>query len=595
MTRLFLLAAMMSGIVELSDGWRSASTPPRVTPPAGDVTWIEGAEPRSDRDLWYRVSLPATLPDDAKIVFRGYASRFDLFVERQRIYSFDEDAARHQLRLHVAALPHGAAGKYLYVRIPAGARPPFLGGVPLIASPANVPRALVRVATEPLDANLLDVAIGAFLLVIGIASVIVSRMRRGESSGALLWFGIFATLYGLRLVLGSYVLRLAGVSTLRAEYAEAFVTYVIPIPGWVLARRLIGEGWKSTLRWQVWAFAIFAPVGIAADIVRGEPGALEMINNVLVVIGGVNILGNLVYVRSRLTRELRIILAGAMLFMLFALANNLSALGLLPFDDFDETPGFLLFVATLFYAAVRMFVRGERARVALEGELATARDIQRSILPTSMPDVRDLRFTARYAPASTVAGDLYDFLVVDDEHVGVLVADVAGHGIPAALIASMVKVVVSSHAERADDPGALLGELNAALRRDVRRNFVTATYLWLDMHERRASVSNAGHPPPLLIRGNDVHELGPAGVLLGRFAASYESHSAPLLAGDRIAAYTDGIVESRNARGEDFGESRLREILRGGGSAEDVIAAVERWRGANVDHDDLTIVVIDVG
>jgi sigma-B regulation protein RsbU (phosphoserine phosphatase) len=491
-------------------------------------------------------------------------------------------------------LPRDAAGKHLYLRIPAGGRPPFFGGIPLIASPADVPRALVRVATDPLDDNLLDVVIGVFLLVIGIASMAVSRMRRGESSGALLWFGVFATLYGLRLVLESYVLRLAGVSTLQAEYAEAIVTYVIPIPGWVLARKLIGDGWKSTLRWQVWAFTIFAPIGITADIVRGDPGSLEVVNNVLVVTGGVNILGNLVYVRARLTRELRVILAGAVVFMLFALVNNLAALGILPFEDVDETPGFVIFVATLFSAAVRMFVRGERARVALEGELATARDIQRSILPTSMPQVNGLRLTARYAPASTVAGDLYDFLVVDDERVGVLVADVAGHGIPAALIASMVKVVVSSHAELADDPGALLGELNAALRRDVRRNFVTATYLWLDMNERCVSVSNAGHPAPLLFRGNDVHELGPTGVLLGRFAATYESHSVPLLAGDRIAVYTDGVVESRNARGEDFGELRLCEILRGGGSAEDVIAAVERWRGANVDHDDLTIVVIDV-
>jgi sigma-B regulation protein RsbU (phosphoserine phosphatase) len=574
MTRLFLLAAMMSGIVELSDGWRPV--------------------PRPDGDLRYRALLPATLPDDPRIVFRGYASRFDLFVEQQRIYSFDENAARHQLRLHVAPLPRDAAGKHLYLRIPAGGRPPFFGGIPLIASPADVPRALVRVATDPLDDNLLDIVIGVFLLVIGIASMAVSRMRRGESSEALLWFGVFATLYGLRLVLESYVLRLAGVSTLQAEYAEAIVTYVIPIPGWVLARKLIGDGWKSTLRWQVWAFTIFAPIGITADIVRGDPGSLEVVNNVLVVTGGVNILGNLVYVRARLTRELRVILAGAVVFMLFALVNNLAALGILPFEDVDETPGFVIFVATLFSAAVRMFVRGERARVALEGELATARDIQRSILPTSMPQVNGLRLTARYAPASTVAGDLYDFLVVDDERVGVLVADVAGHGIPAALIASMVKVVVSSHAELSDDPGALLGELNAALRRDVRRNFVTATYLWLDMNERCVSVSNAGHPAPLLFRGNDVHELGPTGVLLGRFAATYESHSVPLLAGDRIAVYTDGVVESRNARGEDFGELRLCEILRGGGSAEDVIAAVERWRGANVDHDDLTIVVIDV-
>lgn len=282
--------------------------------------------------------------------------------------------------------------------------------------------------------------------------------------------------------------------------------------------------------------------------------------------------------------------------MLFALANNLSGLGVLPVGSIDETPGFLVFVATLFFAAVRMFVRGERERVSLEGELATARDIQRSILPMSMPDVHGLRFSARYDPASSVAGDLYDFLVVDDAHVGVLVADVAGHGVPAALIASMVKVAVSSHARLAHDPASVLHELNATLRRDVRRNFVTATVLWLDMSERRVTVSNAGHAPPLLFRGGDIMELGPHGVLLGRFAvAAYESQAMPLVAGDRIAAWTDGIVEARNARGEPFGEARLHAIIRDGGSADDVVEAVHRWRTASDDHDDLTIVVIDVG
>jgi phosphoserine phosphatase RsbU/P len=236
--------------------------------------------------------------------------------------------------------------------------------------------------------------------------------------------------------------------------------------------------------------------------------------------------------------------------------NNLSALGVLPIREFDETPGFIAFEAALTYAAVRMFVRGERERVALDGELATAREIQRSILPTSMPTVRGLQFAARYDPASSVAGDLYDFVAVDDSHVGVLVADVAGHGVPAALIASMVKVAVSSHTRLANDPAALLRELNATLRRDVRRNFVTATYLWLDMDARTVTVSNAGHAPPVLVRGNDVMELGPHGILLGRFAiASYSSSTVALRAGDRVYAWTDGIPEARNARGDSSARS----------------------------------------
>jgi sigma-B regulation protein RsbU (phosphoserine phosphatase) len=157
----------------------------------------------------------------------------------------------------------------------------------------------------------------------------------------------------------------------------------------------------------------------------------------------------------------------------------------------------------------------------------------------------------------------------------------------------MVKVAVSSHARLADDPAALLHELNATLRRDVRRNFVTATYLWLDA--RTVTVSNAGHPSPLLIRRDTVTELGPHGVLLGRFAnASYSSATLPLEPGDRIAAYTDGITEALDTRGEQFGEERLRALLIAGASADAIVDEVHRWRVQSSDADDLTIVVIDV-
>ena len=115
------------------------------------------------------------------------------------------------------------------------------------------------------------------------------------------------------------------------------------------------------------------------------------------------------------------------------------------------------------------------------------------------------------------------------------------------------------------------------------------------MEQRRVTASNAGHPPPLLFRGDDVFELGPHGVLLGRFAAaSYASATLPLESGDRIAAWTDGIVEALNARDEQFGEERLRALLRSGATADAIVDAVHQWRVASPDADDLTIVVIDV-
>lgn len=586
-----VLVLVLAAILELNDGWQQAHALPGAPAP---VTWSEDLEPRADRDRWVRVTVPVSAPRDAHIVFRSYIPAFELFLGEQRFYTWRDETAEGRLRLHDVPLPRDAAGRRLLVRVPAGSDGPLFGGAPMLASRAEVPQALVRTAAAPLRDDLPDLILGTILIVIGVACIAVSHMRRSASGGALLWFGVFATLYGARLIAGGYALLLLGVSTTGVGYAELWISYVIPIPAWTLARKLMGDGWRSSLRWQVWIFAIFAPIAIASDVVRRAPGSMDPVNNVLVIAGGVNILVNLFLTRRRHTRELRIVLAGALVFLAFALANNLSALGILPFAEFDETPGFVVCIAALNYAAVRMFVRGERERVALDGELATAREIQRSILPTAMPSVRGLRFSARYDPASSVAGDLYDFVATGDTHVGVLVADVAGHGVPAALIASMVKVAVSSHARLANEPAALMRELNATLRRDVRRNFITATFLWLDMDARTVTVSNAGHPSPLLVRGEELVELGPHGVLLGRFAeAAYSSATVALLPGDRIVAWTDGVPEARNARGEQFGEERLHALLRDRAPVEEVVSAVHAWR-AKEDADDLTIVMVEV-
>ncbi|HVE72689.1 MAG TPA: PP2C family protein-serine/threonine phosphatase, partial [Thermoanaerobaculia bacterium] len=579
---LFIVAL---ALVDLGSGWRYTRVAPRDTPPPDDAAWEEVLRSPRQHEVWYRVPLPSPLPPDPQLVFRSYGAAFDVFVDAQRVYSFRDPSAAGRMRLHTVPIP---PGRHLYVRVPQGSRLPVLGGIPIVASRDTVPRALVRTVTGSLQADMEDVAVGAILIVVGIASAAISRVRRGKNASALQWFGVFCALYGLRLIADSSLPLLLGASTLHVAYAVAWITYVITIPGWLMARSLVGDGWRSSLRWQVLAFAVFAPIGIVTGIVTGEPHELEPINNALVVIGAINILANLVITRKAHTRELRVVMIGSFVFLGAALLNNAAAL---LNRDVDETPGFLVFVACLGYAAVRTFTRGERARVELAQELATARDIQRSILPTSMPSVEGLRFAARYEPASSVAGDLFDFVAVDSSRCGVIVADVAGHGVPAALIASMVKVAVSSHARLADDPAALLHELNATLRRDVRRNFVTATYLWFSADT--VMIANAGHPPPLLVRGDEVRELGPYGVLLGRFAVTaYEPATVALLPGDRIAAYTDGVIEARNTRGEAFGEERLHALLRNGATPDAIVEEVLGWRAG--DADDLTVVIVDV-
>ena len=580
--------------VSLRDGWMLTSES-RPTPPGDEGRWHEefGFEP--GRDLWFRNRIPDDAPADAHLVFRSYLGEFSLFVEQQPVYVFDDGGARERMSVHVVALPPHSAGKRLYARVPNPMDDTPMLAAPEIVTRMELPQAIRRTGLHPLRESIADVAAGAILFVLGLLAIAASQLMRRGDTRSLFYFGLFSALYGARVVADSYLPYALGARIHETSLAVAFLTYVINIPGWALARALIGDGWKSTLRWQLWLFVVFAPIGIISDLVTDEASSLEQVNNVLVIIGGLNILFNLLHGRRWRSVEFRVIFAGALIFLALAFSNNLSSLGVLPWRDVDETLGFVAFVIALGVAATRSFLRGEQARIALEGELATAREIQLSILPTSMPQIAGLRFQAHYDPASSVAGDLYDFLPIDDTRVGAIVADVAGHGVPAALIASMVKIAVSSQSPHAHEPATLLREVSRTLRGEVRRGFVTATYLYFDASRRCVEVANAGHPPPLLHRGNDVRELGPHGVVLGRFDAPYAAETIPLQPGDRVVAYTDGVIEARNSRGEEFGEARLMDLIRSGASADDIASDVRAWRGDASDADDVTLVVVEVG
>ncbi|HJQ36295.1 MAG TPA: PP2C family protein-serine/threonine phosphatase [Thermoanaerobaculia bacterium] len=563
---------VLFALVELRGEWSIATAPPNA--------------------LWFHRQLPAALPRDPQLVFRFYASHFTVFVDGRPVYQFDDDRVQDRLTIHVVPLPR--EGKQLSVRVTHPRGEPYFGGAPWLAARDELPDAIRAATITPLREDLGDLIAGAALFVIGLVAIAAALLIRRADTRILLWFGLFAALYGLRLLADSHLPFALGIRARSALFTAAWITYLINIPGWLLARRLVGDGWKKTLRLQIYAFAAFAPMGIAADLITGRFFSLEAVNNLLVILGGLNVLFNLLYARQWRLLETRVILIGSCLFIVLALNNNLTSLGVLPWDPISETWGFIAFVLALGFAATRNFLRGERARVALANELETAREIQRSILPTSMPELAGLRFHAHYDPASTVAGDLYDFLRVDEQRAGAIIADVSGHGIPAAIVASMVKIAVSSQSPLAHDPAALLREVNRTLRGQVRRVFVTASYLFFDLQRRRVEVANAGHPPPLLHRDGEVRELGPHGVVLGRFETTYGSESLELRAGDRIVAYTDGVTEALNARGEAFGEERLRTMIRGGADAEAIASAVREWRDEKSEADDVTLLIVDV-
>jgi sigma-B regulation protein RsbU (phosphoserine phosphatase) len=205
---------------------------------------------------------------------------------------------------------------------------------------------------------------------------------------------------------------------------------------------------------------------------------------------------------------------------------------------------------------------------------------------------------------TAVAGDFYEFLPVDEYRAGFLVADVSGHGVPAALIASMIKVAVQSVAAFADDPSELLRRLRDVLSAQLQGQFVSAAYLWIDTQTRIARYSAAGHPPLLCwcAACSKLARVESNGLLFGvPFDCGYPVRDIPFASGDRFLLYTDGFSEPENAAAEPFGDHKIESILRENAALPAaelsllLLSEVRAWQPATVtQQDDITFLVIDV-
>jgi serine phosphatase RsbU (regulator of sigma subunit) len=203
-----------------------------------------------------------------------------------------------------------------------------------------------------------------------------------------------------------------------------------------------------------------------------------------------------------------------------------------------------------------------------------------------------------------VAGDFFDFGNVDAERCGFLIADVSGHGVPAALVAAMVKVTFQAQAGHRESPELVLAGMNELLGHRLEGQFVTAGYAFIDTAAARLRYAGAGHPPLyILSSGGEIQELFAGGLILGPFPeARYAGVERDLAPGDRILMYTDGIIETFNRQDEDFGEERLKSLLRTGTEltaeemADRLLLEIKTWAGieeGDAFEDDLTLIVVD--
>ena len=244
--------------------------------------------------------------------------------------------------------------------------------------------------------------------------------------------------------------------------------------------------------------------------------------------------------------------------------------------------------------------RGELQRKSTE--LNIARDIQMSFLPDALPVLKGYDLAAMSLPANEVGGDFYDFIDVPGGKLGLAIADVAGKSVPAALYMALSRAVLRSNVNGGEDPANSIRRANQLITQDSRSGlFVTLFYAVLDAGGHTLTYVNAGHNPPVLLRGQEIKMLDRSGIALGAVEGTdYIETAVSLKSGDAIVFYTDGVTEANNVSGEMFGEQRLVDAIRvnGGLSAKELMEKIKSevivFSNGVPQADDITMIVLKV-
>lgn len=249
-------------------------------------------------------------------------------------------------------------------------------------------------------------------------------------------------------------------------------------------------------------------------------------------------------------------------------------------------------------AAQAELVKKER----LDHELQIARQVQQSLLPLAFPEANGYVFEGRCEPARQIGGDFYDAFWIDDGHIGLAIADVAGKGMPAALFMALSRSLLLAEARRSLSPSEALHNVNRLLWELSRQQtFVTVFYAVLDTHSRQLTYSRAGHERPMLLRGGQVQPLPGDGVALGVFEdISMETTRLDLQSGDRLVLYTDGLTDVLSPSEERYELQRLKELFQAYASLPAdqlcslVFDSLAEYQGGIEQYDDMTMLILEV-
>jgi sigma-B regulation protein RsbU (phosphoserine phosphatase) len=268
------------------------------------------------------------------------------------------------------------------------------------------------------------------------------------------------------------------------------------------------------------------------------------------------------------------------------------------FKSISEQSAFALYNAIIYSMA------NEKKR--LDHDLEIARDIQRILLPSEAPAINGFQISGINVPARQVSGDYFDYIRVDEERLGVAIADVSGKGVPASLIMAICRSVLRAEAARNPSPADVLRKVNRQLYPDIKEDmFISMAYLILNHQRDDVTLARAGHDAPLLYKqkSQTVTPLKPPGMVVGIDSGSVFDRltidfAVPLEGDDCLVLYTDGVTETLNAEGDEFGLDRMMQSVRASATigaqaiVKKIIEDVRDFTGSVPQNDDITLIAI---
>lgn len=571
----------------------------------------------------FRARFPALSAKEEKnrlLVFNR-AKSIRIFQENQSVYRWDQPAGDEMAFLHLVDLkPTKSPGSlFLDVQYEHSNLEALQGSI-FLGSKKEAFRALLRKSMH-------QIVISSFLILIGIFSISFTLKYH---TGAYLFFGVFALATGLNILSNSEMFAFI-------VFDESFAFdrrlshagyYLGSVSFFYFIQSVFGKGPLGIV--SIFArlnalYALFAiPLGLLV-YEWVEPLVLPFVLST--VLGGAISFLWVIYLSLRKNADAVLFSVGGLLFVFTQIWVALYKFEVVPFNAPFEW-GVALFVASLGLVLVRRFIVlhtdleaysrelelqniqikrsvEERNKLAmLEKELEIARDIQFTNLPSVPEQTKDFKTAVRYIPATYVGGDLYDFRSLKEHQTMITILDVTGHGVPASLVASMVRMAFKMLPEHIQSPSQVLWRINQILFDESHGELITASTIVMDFQAMQMTVANAGHPPVLHIRKEtgEIQNYKPKGKLMGwERQMEFQELTVPLQKGDRILLFTDGLIEATDAQGRELQNEGLNRFLQEHGSEDldamaDGLVSFLKQRSSNQEEfeDDVTFIFLEV-